>query len=398
MAQALTHQMIAREAAKMLVEENAVVKNINTNRSSEYGEEINGYKKGDTVKIKVPPVPTVFDGATFAGGGSAPNQNESEVSLTLDTQKHVPLTFTAKEKKLDLSDFRERFLRPAMISLSSAVNADLLLRMKNQTPNLVGTWNTTPATRTPYRQASAMLNRYLAPSDMRSLHFTSDANIALAEANATLFHSSDELRGEFDKNAVGSFAGFTFYEQQSLPVHTNGAGAGYLVNGAAESGSSITVDTGTGAITKGSVITITGVNAVHPITGEDTGRLQQFVITADYVGGAGDISISPPLIPTSASVIGTVTAIPADSAPITIFGDVSESEPQNLAFHKNAFAAAFAPLPVLASCEGYTATINGISVRVMTFGDGLADQEHTRVDVLYGEAAVRPLHSVRITE
>ena len=59
MAQALTHQMIAREAAKMLVEENNVVTNINTNRSSEYGEEINGYKKGDSVKVKIPPVPTV---------------------------------------------------------------------------------------------------------------------------------------------------------------------------------------------------------------------------------------------------------------------------------------------------------------------------------------------------
>lgn len=42
--QALTHQMIAREAAKMLVEQNNVVTNINTERSKEFGE-INGYKK-----------------------------------------------------------------------------------------------------------------------------------------------------------------------------------------------------------------------------------------------------------------------------------------------------------------------------------------------------------------
>ncbi|WP_411393429.1 hypothetical protein [Xylella fastidiosa] len=43
--QALTHQMIAREAAKMLVEQNNVVTNINTERSKEFGEEINGSKK-----------------------------------------------------------------------------------------------------------------------------------------------------------------------------------------------------------------------------------------------------------------------------------------------------------------------------------------------------------------
>lgn len=398
MSQALTHQMIAREAAKMLVEENNVVANVNTNRSVEFGEEINGYKKGDTVKVMVPPVPVTFDGATFAGGGSAPAMTETYVNLTLDTQKHVAITFTAKEKKLDLTDFKERFLRPAMTALSSGVNAWALERMMDQTPGVVGTWGTVPATRTPWREASAFLNRNLAPSDMRSAHFSSDANIALAEANATLFHTADELRGEFSKNAVGSFAGFEFFEQQSLAVHTNGAGAGYLVDGAAESGSAITVKTGTGAVPKGTIFTIAAVYAVHPITGVSTGKLKQFVVTADYVGGAGDISIYPALTPTSSTVVGTVNALPADSAPITIFGTASQAKTQNLAFHKNAFAMAFAPLPVLASCEGYTATVKGISVRVMSFGNGLTDTENTRIDVLCGQAGVRPEHSVRVTE
>lgn len=398
MGQALTHQMIAREAAAMLVEENVVVKNINTERQKEYGEEVNGYKKGDTVRIKVPPVPYVYNGSTFAEGGAAAAANETEVPLTLDTQKHVALTFTAKEKKLDLSDFKDRFLRPAMNSLSAVVNADLLERMKNQTPNVVGTWGTLPTTRTPYREASSVLNRFLAPGDDRSLHFSEDANNGLAEANATLFHTSDELRKEFDQNAVGQFAGFTFYQQQSIPVHTNGAGTGYAVNGASQSGALLAVDTGTGAIPKGSIITIAGVESVHPLTGKTTGKVASFVVTADYAGGAGNIAISPALIPSATGVVGTVTAAPADGALITVFGTASESAPQNLAFHRNAFAAAFAPLPVLASCEGYTATVKGISVRVMTFGDGYEDKENTRIDVLYGESAVRPQHSVRITE
>ena len=65
--------------------------------------------------------------------------------------------------------------------------------------------------------------------------------------------------------------------------------------------------------------------------------------------------------------------------------------------HKDAFTTAFAPLPVLASCEGYTARLpSGVSVRVMTFGNGQTDTESTRIDVLYGFAAVRPQHSCRI--
>jgi hypothetical protein len=399
MGQALTHQMIAREAAAMLVEENTVVKNINTNRSVEFGEEVNGYKKGDTVKIMVPPVPVVFDGATFAGGGSAPAMNETYVSLQLDTQKHVAITFTAKEKKLDLTDFKERFLRPAMNSLSSGVNYDLLTKMTNQTTNQIGTWGAVPSTRQIYRDASALLNTHLAPSDMRSFHFSSAANSALAEANATLFHTAKELQAEFDENAVGGFAGFTFYEQQSLALRVNGAAnTAYVVDGASQTGSSLVVKTGAGAGKKGQIFTIAGVYAVQPITGVSTGVLRQFILTADYAGGAGTMAIYPAITPTTSTVIGTVTASPADGAAITFFGTLSQSKLQNIGFHKNAFAAAFAPLPVLASCEGYTATVKGISVRVMTFGNGLTDTENTRIDVLYGEIAVRPDHSVLVTQ
>jgi hypothetical protein len=402
--------MIAREAAKMLVEENMVVKNVNTDREEEFGKDVNGYTIGDTVTIKVPPVPVVFDGATFANGGTygaaAPLLKESSVSLQISTQKHVALTFTAKERTLDLTDFKNRYLRPSMNSLGSIVNADLLTKFKNQTPNLVGTPGTVPATRAVYRSASSCLDRFLAPSDQRVLHFTSDANDALAEANATLFHSRSELEAEFDRNAVGQFAEFTFYKQQSNPLHTNGAGAGYLVNGANQGAtltSVLAVDTGTGAIPAGTIITVTGVNAVHPLTGQSNGKLRQFVVTSDYAGGAGNITISPPLLvsvapPSANPVIGTINAAPADNAAITIVGAASTAYRQNLGFHRNAFAVAFPPLKVMQGCEGYTASINGVSVRVMTFGDGYQDKENTRIDVLYGQIAVRPDHAIRVTE
>jgi hypothetical protein len=397
--QALTHQLIARKAAAMLVEENTVIANLNTDREEEFGKETQGYKPGETVRVKVPPTPVVYSGATFAGGGSAPAANEASVNITVDQQKHVPLTFTAKEKALEISDFEKRFLRPAMTALSSQVNAVLLSGMKDQIPNAVGTWGTIPNTRTPWRNAGSMMSRYLAPQDGRVAHFSLDANDALAEANSALFHSQKELQGEFSENSVGRFAGLDFYEQLSLPTHTNGAGTGYLVNGASQSGSGLIVDTGTGALTKGTIFTIAGVNGVHPITGLDNGTLRQFVVTADYAGGAGTVSIYPAIVATSASAIGTVASAPADNAAITVFGTASQGKRQNLVFQKDAFATAFAPLPVLASCEGYTATVKGISVRVMTFGDGKSDTESTRIDVLFAlPAGIRPNHACRVTE
>lgn len=396
--QGLTHQMIAREAAKMLVEGNAVVANINTDREAEFDRDANGYTKGETVRVKIPPVPVTYSGATFAGGGAAPALNETSVNLTVDQQLHVPITFTAKEKKLEISNFRERFLQPAINSLSSKVNQVLLAEMKNKTANVVGTWGTIPGTRTPWRNASSMLDRFLAPEDMRAAHFSVDANDALAEANAALFNKGSEISKEFSENSIGRFAELDFYKQLSLPVHTMGAGTGYLVNGAGQTGSTLAVGTGTGALTRGTVFTM-GVNAVHPITGLDAGILRQFVVTADYAGGAGNVSIYPAITPTTATAIGTVTASPANGAALTLVGTPNQSKRQNLVFQKDAFATAFVPLPVLASCEGYTATIKGISVRVMTFGNGTSDTENTRIDVLFAlPAAIRPDHACRVTE
>lgn len=394
----LTHQMIAREAAKMLVEEANLIKNINTGRSDEFGQNINGYQKGDFVDIGIPNVPTVYDGSTFAGGGSAPDWTEAKVRLQLTKQKHVPVAFTAKEKKLNLTDFSRRVLKPAMQSLISVVQADLLSDFTKSVPNVVGTWGTVPTTRAPYAQARAKLENFLAPTGDRSVLFSSDANAGLAEANATLFHDSKEIKGAFDDGAVGRYGGFDFFENQSMAVFTNGAGAGYVVDGAGQSGATLTVKTGTGAMPKGTVFTIAGVNAIHPITGASLGYLRQFVVTADFAGGAGNVSIYPAIVAHSATAVGTVDVAPADAAALTIFGTASQSKRQNLAFHKDAFAAAFVPLPVLASCEGYTATVQGVSVRVMTFGDGNADIERTRVDVLYGNATVRNDHACRITE
>ena len=108
----LTHQMIAREAAKMLEEEAPFIANINKGRQDEFGKDVQGYQKGDTVKIKIPTAGRVYNGSVFAEGGGATDVVEESVDLKLDTQKHVALQFGAKEKQLTLTDFRDRILRP----------------------------------------------------------------------------------------------------------------------------------------------------------------------------------------------------------------------------------------------------------------------------------------------
>lgn len=399
----LTHQMVAREAAKIFEEESPFTSTINKARQEEFGEAVNGYQKGDTVKVKIPPVGKVFTGSQFAGGGSATDSVETYVNLQLATQKHIALQFGAKEKLLELSDFKERFLRPQIRTLSSVVEADLLSQAVNGTPNLVGTAGSVPTTMKTYAQARAKLQAYLAPPGDRYTIFSSSANTELVDASKALFHANDQIERGFLRGSIGEAMGAEFFEHQSVPSVTNGSQvASLLVNNAAiaEGATSTPVDggTGTNTVKKGSVFTIAGVYAVHPLTGTATTTLQQFVVTADLTlsAGAGTLSFYPAV---NATTNKNVSALPADNAALTFVGSASTAYVQNLMYHKDAFTAAFAPLPVLASCEGYTARLpSGVSVRVMTFGDGNNDYERTRIDVLYGFATVRGLHACRITE
>lgn len=391
----LTHQMIAREAAALLEEESPFLSNVNKGRQSEFGESISGYKKGDTVKIEVPQAGVVFNGAVFAEGGAATDVTQRYVNLTLDTQKHIGLRFGTKERLLNIADFKESILRPQIRTLSSVVEADMIRRAVLATPNHVGTPGTPPSTMKTFAEARAVLNRFLTPSGNRTTLISSDINVNLTDEARKLFNPTATNSKAFIEGSLGRAMGADFYEHQSIPVLANGAGNTVTVSGANQTGASLVVAGTSLAINAGQVFTIAGVFAVHPLTGESTGKLQQFVSLTTVA--ASPLSIYPAIIPAGPGK--NVTASPANSAAITLVGAASTSYRQSLMYHKDAFTVATAPLPVIASCEGYTARMpNGLSIRVMTGGDFTNDAENTRIDILYGFAAVRAIHAVRITE
>lgn len=398
----LTHQMIAREAAKMLSEEMSFIMNVNRNREDDATAKVNGYKKGGQLKIKIPPPSKVYSGATFAGGGAADDQVETYVTLQIATQKHVPLRFTAVEKALSLEEMRERFIKPAISTLCSVVQADMLTKTYSQIPNLVGSAGTVPTSAKTYGQARAVLQRHLAPAKPRTLLFSSDANLELVDASKVLFNPNKAVEKQFLEGAVGEYGGFEFFENQSLPIHTNGNKvSGVQVNGASQTGSTLNIKGVANADTfkKGTIFTIANVFETHPLTNVALPSLRQFVVTADATmsGTTGSISIYPALDATAPGT--TVSALPADSAALTFVGAASTGYRQNLAWQRDAIACAFAPLPVLVGCEGYTFDADGISLRVMTGGDFANDAENTRIDVLYADPLlIYNDHACRITE
>ena len=145
--------------------------------------------------------------------------------------------------------------------------------------------------------ARKALNDNLAPMDNnRSIILNTQDNVDLVDALKGLFQDSAAISKQYRDGMMGRTGGFDFYENTLLPSQTTGTAASattYTVNGAGQTGSTVTVATGATTFKKGDSITFAGCNRVHPETKVDTGVLQQFVVTADYAGGAGNLAISP---------------------------------------------------------------------------------------------------------
>lgn len=394
----LTHAIVAREAAAMLEELSPFVKNVNKARQEEFGRDIQGYKPGQSVTIKVPPTGVVYSGATFAGGGSAPDFVEDTRTLSLNTQKHVPLTFTAVEKVLNITDFRERILMPQMATLAAAVEADLIAQAVLSTPNAVGTVGTTPTSMKTFSQARQKMQRQLAPVAPRYCMYTDDVNVELIDSTKAQFNPVAEIEKMFYEGSIGKAQGAGWYECINLPTVSVGTRASTVtISGASQTGSNLLVGCTSGdTFKKGEIITLPGAYEVHPLTGAVTTTLRQFVITADVTASTATATL--PIYPAidTAMPNQTVSASPTNSGTV-VFVTGAAAHKESLMWHRDAYTAAFAPLPILASCEGYTARLpSGISVRVMTFGNGQSDTESTRIDVLYGFTPVRALHGCRV--
>lgn len=397
----LTHKMIARASADILEEESPFLMNVNRARQSEFASNQGGFNKGDYVDVKIPGTSKVFDGETFAEGGAAADYQERSVRLQLNIRKHMALDFTMKQRALEITEYKERILRPVMRQMSSWLEGEFIRRAVIATANTVGTAGTVPTSMKTYAQARGKMKKFLVPTGDWSMLISSDANIEMVDSTKQLFHSNEQIEKNYLTGAMGKAQGFSWYEHQAIPTITQGNQAAWTINGANQTGTALAIGglTATNVIKAGTVFTIPTVFRVHPLTLAPTTELMQFTVTDDFTaaGTTGTINISPGIY--FAPPNQNVTNAAANGATVTLFAAASSSTAYNLGFHKDAFTVATAPLDLIAGSEGYNASLpNGLNVRVMTFGNGLTDVNATRIDILAGFAAPRPEWASRIAQ
>lgn len=380
---------VIREALRILHQESNFISNVTKGYDSAYAQ--TGAKIGDTVTIRKPPQYAVTDGATLGSQDFV----QTSTSLQLSGRKHVPASWTTQEMTLDLDSFSEQFIRPAVKVLAANVEGDVLTNVFKDVYNYVEDSGNAGDFKDVLNARKELVNN-LMPMDGRAVVVMNpQLNVDLVDALKGLFQAASQIEEQYMTGKMGMTGGFTFYENTLLPLFTSGtAVAGdttYNINGTMTEGTStLTIDTGSTTFLKGDLITLAGVNRVHPETKEDSGELQKFVVTADSGTSATSLSIAPAIYAGSDG-LQNVTALPADNAAISKVLAANDVVDTSLAFHPEAFAFATADL-VMPNGTDFAAreVSDGISMRVVRDYTISSDTLPTRLDILYGYKTIRP--------
>lgn len=422
----LTPTIIAKEALRLL-KNNLVMGNL-VYRG--YENEFPGApKKGGSVQIRKP---NKFQVAKTRIR-STKSITEAYITLQVATQAHVSWNFFTVDLTLTIEEYSERYIRPAAAALANQVDADLCALYKD-VPNVVweSTGFVTPSTFMVLGKAMQKMDELAIPADERVIVFDPAAHWSFANALSN-WNFKEGGEQALRKGFLGRVANCEIFMDQNIKVHTVGywstatdtaaATTGrLLIHTTADSAAAGGLPYATGArnlsqqqwimvqgiaqssqigLLTGDIFTIAGCNAVNPMSGESTGSLRQFVVIADVSKLTTDCTQNEAMINFYPEMLATgpyktVDTIPQLAAKVWVVGDPWCQYPQNLAFHKNAFALVMVPLEKPDGQWAATETEDGYSIRVVKDYDIDVDSEIIRLDILYGVKSIYPEMAVRI--
>jgi hypothetical protein len=398
----LTIDMITRECLRLAHQKATFLGTINRQFDDSFGKEDG--KIGDTLRIRLP---SQYVRRTGSRVMDVQDSEQQKTTLVCATQDGVDMRFNSRELALDLTNFSKIHLEPAMAVLVSGIESDVLQGVTKLTYNTVGTAGTPPTDLVAVGAARAKLNQALAPKDGdRAIQMDSVTMGGLVNGLKGLFQDSEQIKEQYREGMIGRTAMADFYENERVWTLTNGSDITGTLDAAAlvtDGGNTMDMHSTilSSALLVGQVFTVAGVYAVHPETKAPYGVLQQFTVSAI---GATTITVSPSIFLTGPKKnVGSITGADLatttfNSAALVFVGAASTSYVQNLMYHKDAYTFVTAELPLMADASSCVRkTFDGLSMRVWQASDIRNDEQLTRIDILYGYAAIRPQWGCRIT-
>ncbi|MEX1193624.1 MAG: P22 phage major capsid protein family protein [Dehalococcoidia bacterium] len=324
--------------------------------------------KGDTIQLRRPASFT----ATSAPASDSDLATES-VSITLNQWDEVKFSLTDKDLSLTAPQIVTDHIRPAAVALADKIDQNLA-SLYIDIP-WIAAQTATPALADIAAIRKIMFDNKVPLNDKSNLNYMIDGATELAYLNALAAagQQANTQDPSLREGSLGRLYGFDVWANQNTPSHTSGV--------AADAAGAVDLTAGYAAGLK--AMHIDGITSGATLLEGDTfsiaGHTQRYVLTADAVETTGDadIAFEPGL-----------TAAVADDAVVT-FTITGSAKVQTLAFHRNAFALATAPLSSMGNELGARIAvasdpITNISLRSRIFY--MPDESKVKValDVLYG--------------
>ena len=343
-------------------------------------------QKGSAITV---PIPTAQTASAVTNSNAFPsNSDTTDSAVTVNLDKWYHTKFHLNDQELTQIDAEGGFVpmqaSEAIKSLVAQAESDLFAEYTG-VYGAGGTAGTTPFDSNAdawLEGARQKLNEQLAPMSNRRVVLDPSAE---GKAMGLEAFQSAAWRGDgspIREGEIGRVLGADFYMNQNVPTHTRGTLTGSpLVNDASYTVGETTVDIDAGSLT-GTVV----VGDVFTVAGDT----QQYTVTANATAATNAIA---GMAFTPASKVAW-----ADDAAITFVA----SHTVNLAFHRDAFAFASAPLAdsAIDTAElGQPQSIirdpvSGLVIRLTAARQFM--QTTFYFDMLYGVKLVRPELAARI--
>ncbi len=357
----ITPTIVAKEALLVLENNLVMAALVHRDFSKEY------QKIGATVVIRKP---TSFT-ASAVSGGTARHMNtitESSVVVVLDTHLDVSFEVSSQELGLQVKDFSEQFIMPAMRAIADTVDTKLLTHVDSVAGHFAV--SATPLI-SDIAELGAVQDVLQTPREGRRLVLGPITKAGYMSVAA--FHEAHKRAdgGQALRSAeIGHVLGYQTFMDQNVPQHAQPlADAGGVLREVLSAGAtSATVSdiTSAGTILTNDVFKFTGVDQWFRVN-----QSQSTALIADSGGTAVIADFNPAV---KGSNIAEATVI-----------TIQKTHRQNVAFHRNFMAMVVAPLPPpLSGINAAVLSHNGLSLRVVFDYDASIKTNVISIDMLMG--------------
>lgn len=281
-----------------------------------------GVAKGDTVTVPVAPTRAAADFTPSNATSTGTDATATSIGVTISKSRKVTWNLTGEEiRSLENGtinqDWVNQLVMQGMRTLRNEAEVDAVTAIKQGGSRAYGTAGTTPfaSDLTHLTNLRKILQDNGAP--MADLQFVCDTAAGLNLRNLGVLQNAYQA-GTDEERRSGRFLpqmGFTIRESAGISTHTKGTGTSYQLSAAAAVGdTTINVDTGSGTLLAGDIVTVAGTS-------------HKYVANTALSGGA--FTIGRP----------GLRAAEADNDAITIGNDYTPS----LAFERNAVVGIMRP-------------------------------------------------------